>query len=155
MTSPPPSPLLGTPYLLSLSPNSPSTSTPAPLPPSLCQNLSAFKSHLRASRSLDDSIILRLNRAQALSGNTIRGLTNDPTALERRRVGERECDIFWRELVGVWDRRTAELGYCEGLVGEGKESGLGMEKGLSRDRTALGRGEGQGEVKVSYSCSPR
>lgn len=51
--------------------------------------------------------------------------------------------------MGVWDRRTAELSYCEGVVGEGKESGLGMEKRLSRDRTALGRGEGEGEVKVS------
>lgn len=139
------SPLLGTAYILSQSPTSPPSAVhQTTITPSLCANLSAFKTLLRQSRSLDDSIILRLNRAAALArANPARG----------------ECDAFWLELVERWSERGQVLGFCEGVVEErartereqlaGREK---VERGLDRDKVVeqrLGRGESEGDLKVS------
>lgn len=139
-----PSPLLGTAYILSQSPSSNSASSvqKTPITPSLCANLSAFKSLLRQSRALDDSVILRLNRAHALA---------------RANPALRECDAFWKELVERWTERGRVLGFCEGVVVrtmDGEEGGKGegkvpIEVRLDRDRAAkVGRGESEGELKV-------
>ncbi|KAI5474442.1 hypothetical protein MNV49_003261 [Pseudohyphozyma bogoriensis] len=106
--APPPAPLLGTSYLLSLSASSP----PTQITPSICANLSAFKALLRASRAFDDGIPVRLNRAHALlntgqaSGRAGRSV---PTT-------ESECQKFWEELMGRWEERTRVLGFLADLV---------------------------------------
>mgnify|MGYP001559437197 CR=1 FL=1 len=135
---PSPSLLLGTPYILSQQP----TRTTPSLTPSLCQNLTLFKSLLRTSRAVDDSIILRLNRADALSRRAAEGRAAG--------VGERECEGFWRELLGKWEERGAMLGYCEGLA-SGQVKEMRVEERLSADRGVLGRGESEQEVVVSPS----
>lgn len=158
------SPLLGTPYILALS-TPPSTSTSASttrITPSLCANLSAFKSLLRASRSYDDSIILRLNRADALARSAADGRTGTSGV----GVGDAECGRFWDELVARWTERGEVLGFCEGVMGgqqgqtveEGRskrESRWGVEKGLDADRTVLGRGDSEREVKVCAAPTAR
>lgn len=138
---PVPSPLLGTAYLS----QQPSSSTPS-LTPTLCQNLTLFKSLLRTSRAVDDSIILRLNRADALSRRAAEGRAAG--------VGERECEGFWRELLGKWEERGAMLGYCEGLA-SGQINEMRVEERLSADRGVLGRGESEKEVVVSPACRLR
>jgi len=57
-------PLLGSDYLRSV-PQIPQGIEP--LSPSLCSNISRFKTLLANYRKLDDSVILRLNRAHALN----------------------------------------------------------------------------------------
>lgn len=144
-TSSSPSPLLGTAYLLSQSTTYALPSL-TPVSVSLCTNLSQFKSHLRTLRSVDDSIILRLNRADALS----RSVTSDPARLNRENqgVGSRECDAFWNELVEGWKSRGRVLEGCLGVMdGMVVKELYGVEKGLDRSRQALGRGESESEVK--------
>lgn len=142
------SPLLGTAYL-----RAQSTSTSVtPLPPttSLCLNLSVFKAHLRALRTVDDSIILRLNRSDALS----RSLSTSRPNRENSTIGHNECQAFWEELVEGWKGRGEVLEGCLRIVdGSVKAESYGVEKGLDRDRTQLGRGESELEVKVRPTIS--
>ena len=136
-------PLLGSAYLRSQSPLPPLL--PTPPSESLCLNLSLFKSHLKSLRALDDSIILRLNRSDALSRSS------DATRPNRENtgVGKGECDAFWAELVEGWNVRGDVLKGCLEVVDKGvKKEFYGVEKGLDRDRTVLGRGESSLEVKV-------
>lgn len=159
--------LLGTDYLQSISTSpssSPSTTSTTPitsspnanLTPTICQNLSAFKNYLKISRSLDDSIILRFNRAEALlkssssSPSSTYGLINsNPLSPSKN------CQDFWIDLVGLWNERNKSLNYCDQVI-EGqaklerrKGRGLGEEIGLDRNRSVLGRGESEEVVKVS------
>ncbi|KAM0746310.1 hypothetical protein T439DRAFT_330024 [Meredithblackwellia eburnea MCA 4105] len=141
------SPLLGTAYIVSQSSHSPSTVQQTVITPSLCANLTQFKNVLRLSRSLDDSIILRLNRTAALQRQN-GGLAN---------AGE--CDAFWTELVERWSERGEVLGYCENVVDkkaleevENKKGELSVILGLDRERKEvqqqmLGRGETESEMK--------
>lgn len=133
MSSPSP-PLLGTPYIQSQS----SSSTPTLVTPSTCQNLSAFKSLLRQSRGLDDSITTRLNRANALNRNTGGG------------KGGGECESVWKELGERWGERNRVLSYCDQvLAGQGEERRR-EESGLSAEKGELGRGRStERELKVS------
>ncbi|KAK4046866.1 hypothetical protein OIV83_005762 [Microbotryomycetes sp. JL201] len=138
-------PLLGTPYIISQSPTShdPQTTITTAITPTLCQNLSAFKSLLRNSRALDDSIILRLNRAAALArGN------NGTTSGGGGGVGHGECDVFWNELVARWKERGEMLKFCDASVAQGIEANqLPVETGLDREATLKGRGESERDVK--------
>ncbi|KAM0792675.1 hypothetical protein ACM66B_002455 [Microbotryomycetes sp. NB124-2] len=128
-------PLLGTPYILSQSPTSPATTQTIAITPTLCQNLTAFKNLLRQSRALDDSIILRLNRASALARGT-------------NGVGHGECDVFWNELRERWSERGEMLKFCDASVAQGIEANqLPVETGLDREATLKGRGESERDVK--------
>ncbi|KAK4704009.1 hypothetical protein P7C70_g2199, partial [Phenoliferia sp. Uapishka_3] len=142
MSTPTPSPLLGTAYILS---QSPSATGPSPIQqtvitPSLCANLSAFKSVLRQSRTMDDSIILRLNRAHAIA---------------RSNPAMKECDSFWSELVERWAERGQVLGFCNDVVDrsakaemEAKAKEEKVEMGLNRIKPpVMGRGETPSELK--------
>ncbi|GAA5879646.1 hypothetical protein JCM16303_004117 [Sporobolomyces ruberrimus] len=132
MTTPtsPSSPLLGTPYLRSLSHPSSSSSTPTTttrITPSLCSSLSQFKKLVNSSRSLDDAITTRLNRQTALSRNE----------------GGGECDKVWNELRERWTERNQVLTYCDQVLSttdtEGGKKRV-EEYGLSAEKGQLGRG---------------
>ncbi|KAK4050040.1 hypothetical protein OIO90_005230 [Microbotryomycetes sp. JL221] len=134
-------PLLGTPYIVSQSPTAsssnanPSTTTTI-ITPTLCQNLSAFKTLLKQSRVLDDSIILRLNRTSALNR------TNDNINQSN------ECDMFWKELLSRWTERVEMLKFCDASVAQGIQANqLPVETGLDREATLKGRGESERDVK--------
>lgn len=136
------SPLLGSAYLLSQSPIP--TVRALPATPSLCLNLSLFKSHLKSLRSVDDSVILRMNRADALSRSNASSRPNR----ENSGVGAQECAAFWNELVAGWNSRSQVLEGCLNVVdGLAVKQAYGVEKGLDRDRKMLGRGESEAEVK--------
>ncbi|GAA6059919.1 hypothetical protein JCM10212_005302 [Sporobolomyces blumeae] len=137
MATRPSEPLLGTPYLLSQSTSS-STSSPARthVSPALCSNLSAFKRLLAQSRLLDDAITTRLNRASALSRRNSGIAAPDPGS---------ECVDVWNELVERWDERGKVLSYCDTVLAQ--QSGALdprdkriEEKGLSAEKGELGRG---------------
>ncbi|GAA5964237.1 hypothetical protein JCM21900_002877 [Sporobolomyces salmonicolor] len=126
-------PLLGTPYLVSQSHSSASSTERTRITPSLCSNLSAFKSLLAQSRKLDDAITTRLNRASAL-------------ARSHGQPGGGECQAVWEQLVERWGERGEVLAYCDRVLAEqgqgtrkGKER-MPEEKGLSADVGELGRG---------------
>lgn len=138
-------PLLGTPYIVSQSPSQSSSTITTAITPTLCQNLSAFKTLLRQSRALDDSIILRLNRASALArGNT--GIPGGNSAGLVAKDGE--CDVFWCELVARWKERGEMLKFCDASVAQGVQANqLPIETGLDREATLKGRGESERDVK--------
>ncbi|SGZ08308.1 BQ5605_C030g10784 [Microbotryum silenes-dioicae] len=141
-SSSPPSPLLGTPYILAQSTPTSSQTHLTQITPSLCSNLSAFKALLRSSRALDDSIALRLNRVSALH----RSFSNPD--------GD-SCDSFWNELTTRWNERTRVLAFCDQVHLDQARTlpiptadSTRIEKGLDHDRlTTQGRGETEVEVK--------
>lgn len=144
------SPLLGTPYLISQSTTSSASSLSSTgtslVSPSLCSNLSLFKSHLRSLRSVDDSIILRLNRADALSRSSSSSFSRPNR--ENQGVGAPECAAFWNELVEGWKVRGQVLEGCLAIADSLViKQDYGVEKGLDRERQALGRGESEAQVK--------
>lgn len=142
-----PSPLLGSAYLKSQSAPSPK---PLPATPSLCLNLSLFKSHLKSLRAVDDSIILRINRSDALS----RALASSPPNRENSTVGQTECNAFWDELTEGWNGRNSILSGCLDVMDKSiKVEQYGVENGLDRNRTAMGRGETELQVKVKLKVS--
>lgn len=166
--------LLGTDYLQSISSPHPSTSTKsttslttttttspnADLTPTICQNLSAFKNYLKISRSLDDSIILRFNRAEALLKSTSPSPSSTYSSINSNPlVPSKNCQEFWIDLVGLWNERNLSLNYCDQVIAgqakleRRKGRGLGEEIGLDRNRSVLGRGESEEVVKVSFSFS--
>ncbi|GAA5995588.1 hypothetical protein JCM5350_005674 [Sporobolomyces pararoseus] len=144
-STPPPPPLLGTPYLLSQSQphHSQSTTTTTQITPSLCQSLSHFKKLLSSSRSLDDLITTRLNRANALSRN--QGVQ-----------GGSECEKVWKELKERWEERNQVLTYCDQALTQQSQQGNEVanrfrreETGLSAEKGQLGRGRStEIEIKI-------
>ncbi|GJE84124.1 caffeine-induced death protein 2-domain-containing protein [Phanerochaete sordida] len=78
--------------------------------PSTCQNLSAFKDLMNQYRKLDDSITMRLNRANA----QFRDLEREGTV--RGTVQDEACAYIWRDLVENWKRRTDIIQYCVDAV---------------------------------------
>ncbi|GAA5915858.1 uncharacterized protein JCM6883_000800 [Sporobolomyces salmoneus] len=140
MTSTPSAPLLGTPYILSQSQSHPSSTTTTQITPPLCNSLTQFKRLLSSSRSLDDAITTRLNRANALSRGDA--------------VGGGECEKVWSELKERWSERNRVLSYCDqvlsttttGSTSEG--SRRREETGLSAEKGELGRGRStESEIK--------
>ncbi|KAF8165356.1 caffeine-induced death protein 2-domain-containing protein [Crassisporium funariophilum] len=79
--------------------------------PSTCHDLSLFKDILKEYRRLDDTIVMRLNRANAA--------VRDQDRIQSGRVGtvqDQACAYLWRELVGNWKRRTQLVEYCAAVV---------------------------------------
>ncbi|TFK75920.1 hypothetical protein BDN72DRAFT_867652 [Pluteus cervinus] len=79
--------------------------------PSTCHDLTLFKEILKEYRRLDDSIIMRLNRANANA--------RDKARIEDMRKGniqDRACLQVWRELIENWSRRTTLVNYCVSVV---------------------------------------
>lgn len=162
MTTSPPSPsspLLGTAYLTSLS--LPSPSPPSYAPSILCQNLTLFKSVLLSSRAaIDDAVIVRLNRSEALSRRGGQG-----------KKAQEACEGFWTELREGWDKREGVLRGCveweknqgggKGGGGEGEETETEKEKGgpvemrLSLDREEKGKGKSSRQVVEGQKLTGR
>lgn len=80
--------------------------------PSTCHDLSLFKEILREYRRLDDTITMRLNRANA----TMRDQDRLRDTTDSGIVQEQACLSVWRELVGNWTRRTKLVEYCAYVV---------------------------------------
>ncbi|TFK43542.1 caffeine-induced death protein 2-domain-containing protein [Crucibulum laeve] len=80
--------------------------------PETCQDLTLFKELLREYRRLDDTINMRLNRANAAMRDKERH-QDDTTA---GNVQDQACTYLWRELVGNWKRRTQLVEYCVSVV---------------------------------------
>ncbi|KAF9534338.1 caffeine-induced death protein 2-domain-containing protein [Crepidotus variabilis] len=76
--------------------------------PSTCHDLSLFKDILKEYRKLDDTIVMRLNRANA----RMRDQDRVQTLNENQTLQDQACDHIWRELVANWKRRTQLVGYC-------------------------------------------
>jgi len=80
--------------------------------PSTCHNLSLFKDILKEYRRLDDTIIMRLNRANA----TVRDQERSHRGSGGGTVQDQACASLWRELIGHWKRRSELLEYCTTVV---------------------------------------
>ncbi|KAF5364291.1 hypothetical protein D9756_000635 [Leucocoprinus leucothites] len=80
--------------------------------PSTCQDLSLFKDILREYRRLDDTITMRLNRANAAMRDQQRELDRG----SGESVQNQACAYLWRELVENWKRRTQLVDYCTKVV---------------------------------------
>ncbi|KAK0468342.1 caffeine-induced death protein 2-domain-containing protein [Desarmillaria tabescens] len=65
-----------------------------------CNDMSLFKDLLREYRKLDDTITMRLNRANAVM----------------RTVQDQACSYLWQELMANWSRRTQLVQYCVDVV---------------------------------------
>jgi len=80
--------------------------------PTTCQDLSLFKDILKEYRRLDDTIAMRLNRANATmrDQDRIHGLRQGSS------LQDEACEYIWRELVGNWKRRTQLIEYCIAVV---------------------------------------
>jgi len=82
--------------------------------PWTCQDLSSFRAILKEYRQLDDTIIMRLNRANAL----IRDQEREDERPGTSSVQNQACLAVWRELLANWQRRTELINYCDAVVGE-------------------------------------
>jgi len=76
--------------------------------PSTCHDLSLFKELLKEYRKLDDTIVMRLNRANAVMRDRERTGDRNLTG----HVQDEACAYLWRELVANWKRRTQLVEYC-------------------------------------------
>jgi hypothetical protein len=85
-------PLLGSAYLARPPPILPGVGHG--LGPSTCLNLSAFKDVLRQSRAVDDTVLVRLNRAQALA--------RDRSSSSSSSSDQQVCSTFFNQLVGTF-----------------------------------------------------
>ncbi|KAF5369877.1 hypothetical protein D9758_001073 [Tetrapyrgos nigripes] len=83
--------------------------------PETCVNLSLFKELLKEYRQLDDTINMRLNRANANVRDEERGRTAKGT------IEDQACARLWQELVSNWNRRKQLVGYCVSIVDRGLE----------------------------------
>lgn len=79
--------------------------------PSTCHDLSLFKEILGEYRRLDDTIIMRLNRANAVMRDKDR--SQGGTAGD---VQDQACLKTWRELAANWRHRTKLIEYCVFVV---------------------------------------
>ncbi|KAJ7433833.1 caffeine-induced death protein 2-domain-containing protein [Mycena galericulata] len=105
-------PVLGT-----LSLQSPSAATQkVSVSRSTCLDIGSFKDLLREYRKLDDSIIIRLNRENAMvrdqerSGRPGKGSVQDQA-----------CANLWNELLANWNRRKQLIAFCVDVVDQSKE----------------------------------
>ncbi|PVF96350.1 hypothetical protein CPB86DRAFT_762381 [Serendipita vermifera] len=91
---------------------------------STCSQLSIFKDVMREYRKLDDSIVIRMNRNNALFQDSAR---NRPSPRSRpanpsnsgSNEGNNEteaCLYFWKQLVANWKSRTEIIDYCAQVV---------------------------------------
>ncbi|KAL9712705.1 hypothetical protein Ac2012v2_003942 [Leucoagaricus gongylophorus] len=80
--------------------------------PSTCQDLSLFKDILREYRRLDDTVTMRLNRANA----AMRDQQREHDKSSRENVQNQACAYLWHELVENWKRRTQLVEYCTVVV---------------------------------------
>jgi len=124
------------PLLGSLAIQAPSSPQTIHVSPSTCHNLSVFKDILKEYRRLDDTIIMRLNRANA----TVRDQERIRRGGRAGTVQDQACESLWRELVGNWKRRTELLEYCTTVV----------DQALIEKRRTL---EGQAELEDATSRS--
>jgi len=108
--------------------------------PSTCHNLSVFKDILKEYRRLDDTIVMRLNRANA----TARDLERTHKGTGGDSVQDQACIALWRELVGTWKRRTELLEYCSTIVDQALIEKRRTLEGQAQDPTT--RREIQGAV---------
>ncbi|KAF9568912.1 hypothetical protein CPC08DRAFT_653714 [Agrocybe pediades] len=97
--------------------------------PNTCQDLSLFKGILKEYRKLDDTITMRLNRADAFmrDEDRIHGLSPNKT------VQDQACEQIWRELVANWKRRTQLVNYCVGIVDQSLVEKRAAMEGLAQD----------------------
>jgi len=81
---------------------------------STCHDLSLFKDLLKEYRKLDDSITMRLNRANA----AVRDQERDHGGPRpgKGNVQDQACSFLWHELIGNWNRRTKLVEYCVAVV---------------------------------------
>ncbi|KXN86261.1 Coiled-coil domain-containing protein 58 [Leucoagaricus sp. SymC.cos] len=92
--------------------------------PSTCQDLSLFKDILREYRRLDDTIAMRLNRANATMRDQQREHNSSGESVQNQ-----ACAYLWRELVENWKRRTQLVEYCSAVVDQPmKEKREALEK---------------------------
>ncbi|KJA24490.1 hypothetical protein HYPSUDRAFT_183452 [Hypholoma sublateritium FD-334 SS-4] len=79
---------------------------------STCHDLSVFKDILKEYRRLDDTIVMRLNRAGAnmRDKDRIQGHSGNAS------VQDQACESIWRELVANWKRRTQLVEFCVSVV---------------------------------------
>jgi len=98
---------------------------------STCHNLSVFKDILKEYRRLDDTILMRLNRANAAAHDYER--THRETGAGT--VQDQACASLWRELVGNWKRRTELLEYCTTVVDQALIEKRSTLEGQAQDPT--------------------
>ncbi|TFK28751.1 hypothetical protein FA15DRAFT_664795 [Coprinopsis marcescibilis] len=79
--------------------------------PATCRDLSLFKVILKEYRKLDDTIVMRLNRANALVRDQERERAS-PTG----NIQNQACTAVWKELTENWKRRTQLIDYCATIV---------------------------------------
>ncbi|KAF5331642.1 hypothetical protein D9611_007679 [Ephemerocybe angulata] len=80
---------------------------------STCLNLSLFKDILKEYRRLDDAIVMRLNRANAMARDQERGQGHDERT---ENAQSKACLSVWMELTENWKRRTKLVDYCISVV---------------------------------------
>ncbi|KAF9057589.1 caffeine-induced death protein 2-domain-containing protein [Panaeolus papilionaceus] len=77
-----------------------------------CHDLSLFKEILKEYRKLDDTIVVRLNRANAAMRDQDRMHSSSST----ENFQDQACAYLWRELVDNWKRRTQLVQFCSSVV---------------------------------------
>ncbi|PPQ98524.1 hypothetical protein CVT24_004015 [Panaeolus cyanescens] len=77
-----------------------------------CHDLSLFKEILKEYRKLDDTIVVRLNRANAAMRDQDRTHASSST----ENVQDQACAYLWRELVDNWKLRTQLVQFCSSVV---------------------------------------
>ncbi|KAF8897522.1 caffeine-induced death protein 2 [Infundibulicybe gibba] len=101
------------PALGSLAIHSPASSQKIHISSSTCHDLSLFKDILREYRRLDDTIVMRLNRANAALRDQER---SQDTHVKSGHIQEQTCALVWEELVNNWNRRKQLINYCAAVV---------------------------------------
>ncbi|KAJ7591085.1 caffeine-induced death protein 2-domain-containing protein [Mycena floridula] len=84
--------------------------------PQTCHDLSLFKDLLKEYRKLDDSITMRLNRANAFVRDQEREGSRNTT--KNTSIQDEACLALWQDLVGNWSRRTKLINYCVNVMDE-------------------------------------
>ncbi|GLB33798.1 putative caffeine-induced death protein 2 [Lyophyllum shimeji] len=105
--------------------------------PSTCHDLSVFKEILREYRRLDDTITMRLNRANAAMRDS------DRAESSAGNIQEQACSNIWRELVGNWKRRTELVGYCVRVVDQSLAEKRSVLEDDGEDASARRQAQGQ------------
>lgn len=105
--------------------------------PSTCHDLSLFKEILREYRRLDDTITMRLNRANAAVRDS------DRSHSSTKNIQEQACSNVWRELVGNWKRRTELVGYCVRVVDQSLAEKQSVLEDDGEDAAAKRKAQGQ------------
>ncbi|KAF8655252.1 hypothetical protein AX16_003155 [Volvariella volvacea WC 439] len=107
--------------------------------PSTCHDLTLFKEILKEYRRLDDTIMMRLNRANAAARDKDR--TQD---VSQGNVQDLACTAIWRELVENWKRRTMLVNYCVNVVDQSLDEKRRAMQSVTED--ARERRRMQGEI---------